>query len=172
MRPFFGVALELVALAIVAYLASALVNWYPLSVLVLFIAQILTTVLIHCPAHYLVGRLLGIEFSGIRLGRSSAVRLLPTSLERIGGLLVVFTLKVDPRSKMSAPPKRLRVMFLAGVVASLGSAITFAIIVSLTGNHVIGLITWLFAIAYAASDILFSPKAGDLMKARAYATKR
>jgi len=51
MRPVFGVALELVALALVVSAAWVLASWYPFSILVLLLAQALTTILIHCPAH-------------------------------------------------------------------------------------------------------------------------
>jgi hypothetical protein len=167
MRALFGVVLELIVLSIIAYVASALASWYPLSLLVLLLAQVLTTILVHCPAHYIVGRALGIRFSRIMLGRSTAVRVLPKSLKRIGSLLIVFTLTVDPESKKTISPKRLRTMFLAGVSGSLGSAVIFAFAVSLAGDYVAGLITWLFAFAYMATDFVFSPKAGDLMRARA-----
>ncbi len=167
MRPVFGVALELVGLAVVVSVAWVSANWYPFSILVLLLAQALTTILIHCPAHYIVGRALGIRFKAIRLGRTSASRVLPASLKRIGSLLVVFTLSVDPDSKKRASPMSLRAMYLAGVVGSVGSAITFAYAVSQAGDLATGTVTWVFAIAYLASDVLFSPRAGDLMRARA-----
>jgi hypothetical protein len=167
MRALLGVVLELAALAIVLYAASALANWYPFSVLALLLAQALTTVLVHCPAHYIVGRLLGIRFSGIRLGRSTAARALPASLRQVGSLLVVFTLGVDPESKKNAAASKLRAMFMAGVTGSVASAVTFAYWVSLAGYYTAGIVTWVFALAYLASDIVFSPKVGDLMRARA-----
>jgi hypothetical protein len=167
MRPLPAVVLQLVALTIVAYTASVLASWYPLSILVLLLAQAVTTILVHCPAHYVVGRTLGIRFSRMKLSRSSGVRLLPSWLRRIGSLLVVFTLTVDPVSRKSASPKRLKAMFLAGVSASLGSAVMFALAVSLVGNYVAAIVTWLFAVGYLASDIKFSSEAGDVMRARA-----
>jgi len=166
-RPLFGIALELGALIAVVYVASVLANWYPFSPVVLLLAQALTTILVHCPAHYLVGRALGIKFSRIGTGRSTAARVLPGSLRRIGSSLVVFTLTVDPESKRSASPTRLRAMFLAGVTGSVGSAVTFAYAVGLAGNYLAGITTWVFAIAYLATDVVFSPRAGDLMRARA-----
>ena len=167
----FGVVLELVALTVVISAAWLLANWYPLSILVLLLAQALITILIHCPAHYVVGRALGIRFSAIRLGHTSVSRVLPASLKRIGSLLAVFTLSVDSVSK-KASPMRLRATYLAGVTGSVGSAVTFAFAVSQSGNYIVGPITWVFAIAYLASDVLFSPRAGDLMRARATMPRR
>jgi hypothetical protein len=167
MRPALGVTLELIALAMAVFAARVLADWYPFSILILLVAQALATVLIHCPAHYIVGRALGISFRSIRLGRTSVSRVLPASLKRIGSLLVVFTLSVDPVSKKLASPMKLRAMYLAGVTGSVGSAVTFAFAVSQTGNYVAGAVLWVFAIAYLASDVLFSPRAGDLMRARA-----
>lgn len=167
MRPLFGVALELGALTAVAYAASVLAKWYPFSILAFLLAQVLTIVLVHCPAHYIVGRALGIRFSRMKLGRSTFARVLPPSLKRIGSLLVVVTLSVDPESRRSTPPKRLRAMFLAGVTGSAGGAIILASAASLAGNYADGLITWLCAIAYLVSNVRFSPMAGDLKRARA-----
>lgn len=171
MRPLFGVVLELVALFSVLLAGSALAGWYPLSILVLLLAQVLTTVLVHCPAHYFVGRALGIRFSRMRLGHTTISRALPPSLRRIGSLLIVFTLSLDRESKKHSSPRRLRAMFLAGVTASVGSAVTFAYAVSLTGNLVTGVVSWAFAIVYLASDVLLSPKAGDMMRARRAASR-
>jgi hypothetical protein len=171
-RPLFGVVLELVALSIVLYAAMTLANLYPLSVLILVVAQALTTILVHCPAHYVVGRALGIRFSRIGIGRSTATKALPKSLKRVGSLLVVFTLRMDSSSRKTTPPTRLRLMFLAGVSASLASAFIFALAVGLAGNYGAGLVAWIFAIAYLASDILLSPKTGDVMRARAVIARR
>lgn len=167
MRALFGVVSELTALALVLCVASFSTEWYPFSILVLLLAQALTTILVHCPAHYVVGRALGIRFAGIRLGRSTASRTLPASLNRVGSLLPVFTLSVDPGSKKSASPARLRIMFLAGATGSVGGALTFAFAVSAAGQLAAGMVAWVFALAYLASDAILSPRAGDLMRARA-----
>jgi hypothetical protein len=166
-RPSVGIALELVGLAFALYVAYVLSGWYPFSVAILLLVQVLTTFLIHCPAHYIVGRALGIRFRRISLGRSTADRVLPESLKRIGSLIMVLTLSVDPESRKRSRPSHLRAMFLAGVTGSVVGAVTFAYAVSLTGNLLAGLVTWAFAIAYLASDVLFSPEAGDMMRARA-----
>lgn len=170
MRPIFGILLELAALTVLLAVASMLANLWPLSILVLLLAQLLTTILIHCPAHYMVGRALGIRFRGIKLGRSTAFAALPSSLKRIGTFLVVFTLTVDRASKRTVAPSRLRAMYLAGVAGSVGGAFVFALVVSLTVNYPAAAATWLLALAYLASDVRFSPAAGDLMRARAAVT--
>lgn len=167
MRASLGVALELMALVIVLYVASLLANWFPLSILALLFAQVLTSVLVHCPAHYLVGRALGIRFSGIGVGRSTMANALPGSLKRIGSLLIVFTLRVDPGSRKTVSRVRLRAMFLAGVSASLADAVVLALVVTLAGYYAAALVMWIFALAYLVSDVAFSPRAGDLMRARA-----
>ena len=172
MRALFGVILELAALAAVAYVASIFAGLYPLSILVLLAAQALTTVLVHCPSHYFVGRALGIKFRGMGFGRSTASRALQGPLKRVSSLLFVPTLRVDPESRKTAPPGRMRLMFLAGVSGSVASAVVFASAVSLSGYYAIGLANWVFALVYLASDVAFSPKAGDLMRARALAVKR
>jgi len=170
MRPLLGVLLELVALAILLRIASSNASSDPSSVLGLLIAQALTTVLIHSPSHYLIGRALGIRFSKISLGRSTATKALPSSLKRASRFLFVPTLSVDRESRRTAPPRRMKAMFLAGISASAGSAIAFALAVSAMGNYLAALVTWPFALAYLASNLRFSPLIGDLMRARAAVT--
>lgn len=172
MRPFFGVLLELAALVLLLEAISRLGVWYPLSVLVLVLGQVLTTILVHCPAHYVVGSALGIGFSKMRLGRSTAVKVLPPSFRQIGVLLIVFSLSVDRESKRTVSPRRMRGMYLAGVAVSVGSAIAFAVAVSFAGSFVASSVTWFFALGYLVSDIKLSPRFGDLMRARAVVTPK
>lgn len=174
MRPSFGVMLELAALTAVAYLATAFASWYPLSILVLLVAQALTTVLVHCPSHYLVGRALGIKFREMGLAASTATKVMPGSLNRISSLLPVPvpTLRVDSQSRKTSSPGRLRLMFLAGASGSVASAVVFAFVVTLSGNLASGIINWVFASIYLASNIILSPRAGDLMRARAVSGRR
>ena len=167
MRPVVGVALELVAMVGVLTAAGLLVGWHPLSILVVLAAQAVTTVLIHCPAHYVVGRALGIRFSRIRLGRSTMGGALPGPLRRVGALMVVFSLSVDPASKQSVPRGRLRLMYLSGVAASVSSAFALAAAFTLVGDAFAAPVAWLFALAYLATDVALSPKAGDVSRARA-----
>jgi hypothetical protein len=172
MRPVLGVSLELIALAFVLVVASRLADLYPLSVLVLLLAQALTAVLIHCPAHYLVGRALGIRFSRIRLGHSTAIRVLPNSLKWFGSLVLVPSLSVDSPSRKTVPASRMRAMYLSGVSGSAGGTVVFALAVGLTGSFLTTLLTFLFALAYLSSEIKFSPAYGDVMRARAAAAAR
>ncbi|MDV3244968.1 MAG: hypothetical protein LYZ66_07355, partial [Nitrososphaerales archaeon] len=84
MKPGYGVILELAALIILLDGVLRAVIPFPLSILFFLVAQVLVTILIHCPAHYVVGRVLGISFSKIRLGRSTLGRALPPSMRRVG----------------------------------------------------------------------------------------
>ncbi len=167
MKPSYGVILELAALIILLAGVLRVVIPFPFSIVLLLVAQALATVLIHCPAHYVVGRILGIGFSKISLGRSTSTKALPPSMRRVAPILIVFTLSVDARSKRTAAPRRLRAMYLAGVTGSVGAAIMFALTISLTGGYLASLLTWLFALGYLLSDLILSPLSGDLMRARA-----
>jgi hypothetical protein len=51
-------------------------------------------------------------------------------------------------------------------VASTGSALVIATAASLVEPLTYELLAWLLALAYLAFDVVFSPKSGDLMRAR------
>ena len=166
MRPILGVALELIALAAVL----AFVGWFPaggvVSAILVLLAQALTTFLIHCPAHFVVGSLSGLKFRRISLGQTTLVSALPSSLKPFGRLLPIPYLSVDRGSLKRTSPRRLGAMYLSGVIASAGSGLAFAAIVTLRGNPFATILTWVFAIAYLLSDAIASPKTGDAMRAR------
>jgi len=159
--------LELAALAALMVAVFQVRVWYPLSVLILVVTQALATLLVHCPAHYLVGSILGIKFSRMTLGRSTLVRALPPSIRGLGSVLLVFSLSVDKESRRTASLASLRVMYLSGVVGSIGTAFAFALLVTLSGGVLATFLSWLFAAAYLLSDMVLSPRSGDLMRARA-----
>lgn len=166
MKPAYGVFLELAALVILLVGVLRVVIPFPFSIMFVLVAQALATILIHCPAHYVVGRILGINFSKIRLGQSTLSRALPPAMRRIGPILVVPSLSVDAQSKRTAAPERLHAMYMAGIVGSVGAAIMFALFVSLTGSFFASLLSWLFALGYLVSDLILSPRSGDLLRAK------
>ncbi|MDV3277938.1 MAG: hypothetical protein LYZ69_05665 [Nitrososphaerales archaeon] len=166
MRPALGVVLELVALtAVVGFVGSFPVEGM-VGVILLLLAQAATTFLIHCPAHFVVGSLLGMKFRRISLGQTTIMSALPSSLKPLGRLLPIPYLSVNRVSIKRASPRRLKVMYLSGVVASVGSGLAFAAFVTLKGNSLASIVTWIFAIAYLSSDAVGSPKTGDVMRAR------
>ncbi len=167
MRPAIGISLELALLASVLALSTVLPSG-PVYDLYILVAQFLTTYLIHCPAHFVVGRLAGIRFRSIRLGRTTLARALPPSLRGVGRLLPILTLSVDKTSMAAVPKPRIKAMYFSGTVASSGSAVVIAALVTLSGSWFPAALTWGLAIGYLLFDVVFSPRSGDIMRARAF----
>ncbi len=140
----------------------------PFYDLYILVAQFLATYLVHCPAHFIVGRLAGIRFRGIRLGRTTLARALPPSLKGVGRLLPILTLSIDKTSLTAVPKPRIKAMYYSGTVASSGSAVVIAALVTLSGSWLPSALTWALAIGYLLFDLVFSPKSGDIMRARAF----
>jgi hypothetical protein len=168
LRPAFGVVLELIAAVAVLVLALEYGPGYPFSILASLVVQFLLTFLLHCPAHYIIGRSLGIRFIGMRLGRTSLSRNLPSSAKRLSSLLVVFTLRADTDSLRRASPRRVKTMFLSGVVASTATAFVYAFYVALRADTIAAFVTALFALVYLLFNAVFSPRSGDVMRARKF----
>jgi hypothetical protein len=122
----------------------------------------------HCLAHYVVGRLAGIRFDYYRLGRSGLANLNLPLLSSLGSKLPVLTLKVDRGSLHSVNRWRVSAMFSAGAVASM-------VLPFLAAIASIGHLPWtlsLILISIGAANLLFdlyySPRAGDLARARSF----
>ena len=165
MRPVVGVVLELIALAFILLGTAAVPSGLGRD-FYLLVAQFVTAYLIHCPAHYAVGRLFGIRFRSISLGRTTLVRALPPAFKRLGRLLPILTLALERSSLPSIAKSRIKAMYLSGTIASSGSAIAFAATVTATETWLASILTWALAFAYLLFDIVFSPKSGDVMRAR------
>jgi hypothetical protein len=166
LKPSMGVSAELLALAAVLLLTVVVPSGLPYY-LYFLVAQLSATYLIHCPAHYFVGRAVGIRFSSIRLGRTTLAKALPPGLAPFVRRLPILTLSTDKSSLVGLPRGRISAMYASGTVASAGSAVVLAGAVSLSGPLVLVGLSWLVAIGYFLFDVVFSPKSGDLMRARA-----
>jgi hypothetical protein len=164
LRPLAGVSAELLALTAVIWAGYFVPSGISYLIYVVA-AQLLATYLIHCPAHYFVGRAFGIRFTRIGLGKTTLARALPPQLGRIAGLIPILTLSIDKTSFAGLPQSRISAMYMSGVVAS--SAIAFAIAAAVTGGPVWTTVAaWLVALGYLLFDIVFSPRSGDVMRAR------
>ena len=156
---------EVVALAVLLA-ASKIMPAGLLFGLYVLAAQLLASYLVHCPAHYVVGTLMGIRFRRIRLGLTSLVRALPPTLGRAVRLMPVLTLSTEKDSVSQAPRKGASAMYAAGTVASAGSVLMIAAAATLVEPLTYSALAWIVAVGYLLFDIVFSPKSGDLMRAR------
>lgn len=135
----FGVALSMVP-GIPAKLLSFILLWY----------------FPHCPAHYIVGRLVGIRFSHYFLTRSS--------IGKLGGIfekLALPTLGIKVKEWGHSGRWARFFMFSAGVLASMSLPLIPAMTLYLEGQ------AWLLTLALLniGFDLYFSPKVGDFRKA-------
>lgn len=135
--------------------------------LYVLVAQLLATYLIHCPAHYLVGAAVGIRFRNIHLGRTTLARVLPARLAVLARLFPILTLSTERASLAKASKQKAASMYASGMVASVSSAIVIAAAATLREPFPYAALAWVVAIGYLLFDLAFSPRSGDMMKARA-----
>lgn len=166
MRPLFAVSIELAALAIILggslYVPSGFV-----FAIYLIVAQLAATYFIHCPAHYVSGGLVGIRFRNVRLGRTTLAKALPPRYAAIAKLIPIVTITTEKASLHRVSKTKAAAMYAAGTVASASSAFVIAAAATLSEPLAVSSLIWLVAVAYLLFDVVFSPKSGDLMKARA-----
>jgi hypothetical protein len=166
MRPAVGVTFEVVALVILLFVSPSIPPGLPLG-LYLIVTQLVATYLIHCPAHYVVGMLGGIRFRKIRPGRTTLVKVLPPRLAGLARLIPILTLSTDKVSLSKASRRKVAAMYASGTIASSCSGIIIAAAISASQPLPIVALAWLVAVGYLIFDVVFSPRSGDLMRARA-----
>jgi hypothetical protein len=161
-----GVLLEIIALAGFLLLSLWLPAGLPLGVYLVFV-QLMATYLVHCPAHFVVGMAVGVRFRELRLGKTTLERALPNRLKGLARRLPILTLVTDRSSLVKVSRRRLAAMYASGTVVSTASAFAIAAASTPVEQPTYFLLAWTFAIAYLAFDVMFSPKSGDLKRARA-----
>ena len=166
MRPGVGVLIEIAALAGFLALGSAVPLGLPFALYVI-LSQLLATYLVHCPAHYLVGTAVGIRFRSIRPGKTTLKRVLPTRLAGLARVVPVLTLSTAKGSLAGVSKRKVASMYASGVVASASSAIVIAAAATWAEPIPYAAPAWAVALGYLVFDLVFSPRSGDLMKARA-----
>ncbi|HEY6283961.1 MAG TPA: hypothetical protein VIW22_08570, partial [Nitrososphaerales archaeon] len=147
MRPILGISVEIAIFAGIAA-GSLLVPPGLLFAIYVLVAQGAGTYLVHCPAHYIVGRILGISFRTIRIGRTTLARVLPPRLSSLARLVPILTLSTDKASLAKASKGRAAAMYASGTVASVSSAFVIAGVATTTEAFLPAVIAWLFAIGY------------------------
>lgn len=165
MNPYAGVVLELLALACVLAISPLLPTGWVFGVYVV-VAELLATYLVHCPAHFIMGTIVGVEFRSIGYGRSTLVRALPQRLAGLAKPLPILTLKIAKVSLSRISKGRAASMYAAGTVASVATAFLIALLALPRDPLPFSALAWAVAIGYLLFDVAFSPRSGDLARAR------
>lgn len=165
MRPAAGVALEMLALALV--LASSLLvpPGLPFAIYIL-VAELLSTYLIHCPAHFAVGSAVGIRFRSMRLGKTALAKVLPPKMASFARLFPILTLSTEKSSLARVSRTKVAAMYASGTIASVGSAMAIAAASVVFEPYPFAAAAWAIALLYLGFDALFSPRSGDIYRAR------
>ena len=165
MRPVLGVSLELTVLALGASIGLEIPGGLPFA-LYTIVLELAATYLAHCPAHYLVGSAVGIRFRSMRLSRTTLARVLPAKMGGLAQFLPVLTLSVDRGSLGGVSKGELSAMYASGTIASVCAAFAVALASPRAEPAGYAMLAWAIATAYLAFDVVFSPRSGDLMRAR------
>ena len=120
----------------------------------------------HGLAHFLVGRIVGVRFRYYTFNKSSISKLKLPILPGLASKLVVLTLKVDRGSFQLVSRGRRCAMFASGALASM--LLPFISAFASLGHLPIFLseILLAFSILNFVFDLYYSPRAGDILRAR------
>ena len=161
-----GMLLEALAAALAILLLLVFrIAWLPVP-LAFLAAQGVVLYCVHCPSHYVVGRIVGIKFSRIVVGRSALRKSSSRVVRLIGERAVTPVLVVDRASLAMVSRRRRRAMFYSGVTASTAAPFLIALYALLTGDQTSTLAALVVAIGYLTFNIYYSPRTGDLHRAK------
>jgi hypothetical protein len=120
----------------------------------------------HCLAHFIVGRFFGIRFRYFLFGPSALSRAEPAVLRRVGRLLLTFIIVVDKNSLIPVSNGKIATMHYAGTTTSMVLPFLVSAGALLRGDLTATLASTLFAFANILFTLTFSPKTGDISRAR------
>jgi hypothetical protein len=166
MKAGFGVLLEVAVLGAILGAGRLIPSGIPFAIFVVA-SQLAATYLTHCPAHYMVGAIVGIRFGSIRRGRTTLAKVLTGKLAGLAGVIPILTLSTVKNSLTGKSRVRVASMYAAGTFASVTSAFVIAAAATWMEAPTYAALAWAVALGYLAFDVVFSPRSGDLMKARA-----
>ncbi len=147
-------------------LALASINTMLLSrVILLLFAWFTFWFFSHDLAHHITGQLVGIKFRYYYLGKSAIRKLnLPITPQLINRIPVL-VLKVDHESLRQATPRSQSAMFASGAIVSI--ILPWLIIpASFSLGPILGLLFLALVVGNDLFTLYFSPKTGDLYRAR------
>src|SRR5213593_2169398 len=119
----------------------------------------------HDLAHHITGQLVGIKFRYYYLGKSAIRKLNLPIIPQLMNRIPVLVLKVDHESLRQATPRSQSAMFASGAIVSI--VLPWLIIpASFSLGPTLGLLFLALVVGNDSFTLYFSPKTGDLYRAR------
>lgn len=128
-----GTALELFGVFL-GFLILSITNILPysmVSLVLLLIAWFCFWFFSHCLAHFVVGKILGIDFRFYFVGKSNILKLNLPVVSWLASRILVLGIKINHKSFQHVPKKRRAAMFASGTIASMTSPLISVIYASL-----------------------------------------
>ena len=158
--------MEVLGIAIGIYLlaAASSINAVTLRFILYLVSWACLIFFPHCLAHFVVGRLVGVQFIHYVIGKSSITKLRLPVISSVSSAIPLLTLKVDHVSLVSVTPGARAVMFASGAAVSM--ILPFIPVVVSIGHlpTIWSTILFLISIANVCFDLYYSPRAGDLSR--------
>jgi len=120
----------------------------------------------HCLTHFVLGKILGVNFLFYFVGRSNIVKLNLPAVSSLARRFPVLGIKVENASLQRVAPHKRAIMFASGAVASMISPLICVVYALLYLPAWIGAFISVLTVGNIVLTLIFSSKVGDLWKAR------
>lgn len=137
---------------------------YELQIIALFVSWFCFWYFSHCLAHYIVGKALGLRFKYYFVGKSSITKL-NSPLNPLFKNFPVLGIKVDSETLKGLSKNKKFVFYSSGAIASMLTPAICLIPALRMGETIFGFML-LLTVGNVLLTLIFSPKVGDLFRAR------
>ncbi len=149
--------LGFVVLILPAYTGNSLFQ------LVIFLASFaLLAYFAHCLTHYIVGKIVGLNFSHYVFGTSQLKQVNSTVNRTLDSVLPRLGIRLTPQSRMNANPTQRLLVFSSGVAASTLVTLIPTFISYTIVTYPLNALLPIIWIGYLVFGVYFSPRYGDL----------
>jgi hypothetical protein len=165
---WFGTTIELfgVLLGFLILFLTGMLQSFVLSLVLLLVTWFCFWFFSHCLAHFVVGKLLGVNFLFYFVGKSSIIKLNLPFVSLLARSFPVLGIKVDDKSFLEVSSLKRALMFVSGAVASMTLPLICVIYALLYLPVWIAIVVGVITALNAVLTLFFSFKVGDLAKAR------
>jgi hypothetical protein len=138
-----------------------------ISIVLALTDQALLLYFSHCPAHFLIGTIFGIRFRYMLFSRSALAKTGGPLLGTVGKYLFTFVIVIDRSSLRSVSKIRIAAMHYAGTVTSMVLPFLVSLISLAHDDSATFMVSLVLALANVGFTLNFSPRTGDISRARA-----
>ncbi len=154
-----------IILGLIILFSVDLIPYYVFKLLALLFSWFCFWYFSHCIAHYIVGKILNINFLYYYVGRSGLIKLELPIISHIFRFIPVLGIKIDRASLRKVSKQRIAIMYISGALASMLCPLVSLTYSLINLDYYTTLLIGILTLTNILFTLHFSSKVGDFSKA-------